>query len=98
MFANRLRLLRQSKGLNQTQLGEKLGVKKQSISNWENNNIMPSVEMLVKIADYFAVSTDYLLDRDIPSNDIPWIDVTGLSTIQREHIQNIIEDLRNIKE
>lgn len=53
MFANRLKFLRQSKGLTQVQLAEKLGVKKQSVSNWENDNIMPSVEMLIKTADFF---------------------------------------------
>ena len=64
MFSNRIRFLRQSKQLNQVQLSEKLDVTKQSISNWENGNILPSVEMLIKIADFFGVSTDYLLGRD----------------------------------
>ena len=44
MFAIRLKNLRQSRELNQVQLAEKLGVKKQSISNWENDNIMPSID------------------------------------------------------
>ena len=66
MFAVRIKNLRLTKGLNQVQLADKLGVKKQSISNWENDNIMPSVDMLVKIADFFGVTTDYLLAREIP--------------------------------
>lgn len=98
MFANHLRFLRQSKELNQEQLGEKLGVKKQSISNWENSNIMPSVEMLIKIADYFTVSTDYLLDRDVQVNDIKLLDVTGLTSSEIEHIQHIVDDIRKPKE
>lgn len=61
MFAKRIKYLRQTKELNQVQLSEKLGVAKQSVSNWENDNIMPSVEMVEKIADFFGVSTDYLL-------------------------------------
>ena len=65
MFATRIKYLRQSAGINQVQLAEKLGVSKQSISNWENDNIMPSIDMLVKIADFFAVTTDYLLGRSI---------------------------------
>ena len=64
MFAIRIKNLRQSRELNQVQLAEKLGVKKQSISNWENDNIMPSIEMLIRIADFFHVSTDYLLGAD----------------------------------
>ena len=63
MFAVRIKYLRLARELNQVQLAERLGVKKQSISNWENDNIMPSIEMLIRIADFFHVSTDYLLGR-----------------------------------
>ena len=79
MFATRIKNLRQSRELNQVQLAEKLGVKKQSISNWENDNIMPSIEMLIKIADFFHVSTDYLLGREMQKTSVPQIlDITGL--------------------
>ena len=61
MFADRVKYLRQSRELNQVQFAQKMGVTKQSVSNWENDNIMPSVDMLERIADYFKVSTDYLL-------------------------------------
>lgn len=96
MFAARIRYLRQSKGLNQVQLAEKLGVTKQSISNWENDNIMPSIEMLVKAADFFHVTTDYLLAHDPQELEAPqMLDITGLTPQQAEHISLIIDDLRN---
>ena len=96
MFAARFKYLRQSKGVNQVQLGENLGVKKQTISNWENDNIMPSVEMLEKIATFFQVSTDYLLGRDDALIDgIMTIDITGLTQQQAEHIRAIVDDFRN---
>lgn len=95
MFAQRIRFLRQSWEMNQVQLAEKLGVTKQSVSNWENDNIVPSIEMLVKIADFFSVSADYLLGRDTGSwNDAITLDVTGLSPRQIEHIQFLVDDLR----
>ena len=95
MFAIRIKNLRQSRELNQVQLAEKLGVKKQSISNWENDNIMPSVDMLIRIADFFHVSTDYLLGRDVQNPDAPlMLDVTGLTPGQIEHIRFIVDDLR----
>ena len=95
MFAILLKHLRQSKQLNQVQLAEKLGVKKQSISNWENDNIMPSVEMLEKVADFFRVSTDYLLGRDSkPLDGVQSVDITGLTPLQKEHLCAIIEDFR----
>lgn len=96
MFAKRIKYLRQTKELNQVQLSEKLGVAKQSVSNWENDNIMPSVEMLEKIADFFNVSTDYLLGRDSKTTtDGTMVDLTGLTPRQMEHIRLIIEDFRD---
>lgn len=83
----RERLLR---GYNQIQLGKLLGVSKQTISNWENNNILPSIEMLVKISKLFKVSTDYLLGLD----DRRYIEITGLNDIQLLHITNIINDIK----
>ena len=55
MFAVRIKNLRLTKGLNQVQLADKLGVKKQSISNWENDNIQPSIEMLKKSCPYCKI-------------------------------------------
>lgn len=95
MFAKRLKALRKSHELNQVQLADKLGVKKQSVCNWENDNIRPSVEMLEKAADFFDVSTDYLLGRAGREHDgSPTIDVTGLRQSQIEHIRQIVGDIR----
>ena len=97
MFATQLKLLRQSKEMNQVQLASKLGVTKQTVCNWENDNIMPSVELLIRIADFFNVSTDYLLGRYQPEyGDILLLDVTGLKPRQLEHIKQIVDDLREI--
>lgn len=63
MFAERLKKLRTEKGLNQTELAKILNVAKQTISNWELGNRTPDDKMLIKIADLFDVSTDYLLCR-----------------------------------
>ena len=64
MFGEMLKMMRKSRNLNQVQLAAQLNVTKQTISNWENNNILPSIDMLVKISHYFSVSTDYLLELD----------------------------------
>ena len=98
MFEQRIRFLRQSRELNQVQLAEKLGVTKQSVSNWENDNIVPSVDMLEKIADFFNVSTDYLLGRDHKEWESGTVlDVTGLTQRQIEHIRQLVDDLRENK-
>ncbi len=93
MLNERIRELRNSRGISQIQLASKLGVTKQSISNWENDNILPSIEMLVKIANFFEVSTDYLLGLDNKRT----LDVENLTEIQISHIQLIVDDLRSAK-
>ena len=61
MLSKRIKELRISLGLNQVQFGKSLNVTKQTISNWENDNIQPSVDMLLKIVRLYSVSADYLL-------------------------------------
>ena len=61
IFAERLKVLRQSQNLTLQQLGEKLGGTKATIGNLENCNKQPSMTMVIKIAEYFNVSVDYLL-------------------------------------
>lgn len=98
MFADRVKYLRQSRELNQVQFAQKMGVTKQSVSNWENDNIMPSVEMLAKIADFFNVTADYLLGReDCHYSGVQCLDVTGLTPAQIEHIRQIVDDLRLLR-
>lgn len=91
MLNEQIKKLRFDQGLSQVELADSLGVTKQSISNWENDNILPSVEMLIKIAEFFSVSTDYLLGLDKRRT----IDATGLSDKQVTHIQTLINDLRH---
>ena len=91
MLSTKIKELRLGHGLNQVELGKKLSVTKQTISNWENDNIQPSIDMLVKIADYFSVSTDYLLERDNKTT----LCVDGLTTEQISHIELLIKDLEN---
>ena len=91
MFSIRIKELRISTGLNQVDFAKKLNVTKQSVSNWENGNIQPSIDMLVKIAKVFSVSADYLLGLDVRST----IDVSNLTEKQKSHIQSLIDDIRN---
>lgn len=91
MFDERIKELRLSLGLNQIQFGRKISVTKQCISNWENGNIQPSIDMLIKICSAFHVSADYLLGL---SHDCS-LDVSGLTTEQILHIQNVVNDIRN---
>lgn len=93
MFGETLQKLRKSYGYTQVSLSEKLGVTKQAVSNWENNNILPSIDMLMRIATFFSVSTDFLLDLDSRS----FIEVDGLTIEEISHIQQIINDIRKTR-
>ena len=94
MFGMRIKELRTSLGLNQVQFGNALNVTKQSVSNWENENIMPSIDMVIRIANRFSVSADYLLGLDVRHS----VDVTGLTPEQTAHLQFIANDLRSLNE
>ena len=90
MLNEKLREIRLAKKISQVELANLLGVTKQSVSNWENDNIQPSVEMLAKISTVLNVSSDFLLSLD----NKRFIDVTGLSEETIQHLQLIIDDIK----
>lgn len=68
MLSERLRYLRREKKMSQAALAEAIGVAQSSITSYERDERKPSYEVLCLLADYFNVSTDYLLGRtDIPN-------------------------------
>lgn len=62
-FSKRLNELRIENELTRNQLAEKLNVSVRLISYWENGQRECDFDMLIKIADLFSVSVDYLLGR-----------------------------------
>lgn len=90
MLSKRIYELRMSFGWTQVQLAQKIGVTKQTVSNWENDNIQPSIDMLVNLSNIFNVTTDYLLGLT-PTNSI---NVDGLPTEFVSHIVQIIDDYK----
>ena len=65
MLARRLKELRFQNELTQAQFAQALGVAQQTVGGWEKSNSSPNYDLLNKIADYFNVTTDYLLGRDM---------------------------------
>lgn len=67
MFCERLRELRTRHGYSQNELAKAIGVERTRYNKWETTGSEPSFAVLVQIADFFNVTTDYLLGRtDIP--------------------------------
>ncbi len=96
MFSERLKVARKMAGISQVALAERLNVSKQSVSNWENDNIQPSIDVLIKISKTLKISTDYLLGIDTEQyGKSRVIDVSGLSEEKIYHLQLIVNDLRN---
>ncbi len=91
MLSDKIKTLRTARGINQIELAKSLGVTKQCVSNWENDNTQPSVEMLIKIASFFMVTTDYLLGLETERKII----LSGLTEKQIAHLSLIIDDLQS---
>ena len=62
-FGQRLKELREEKGLLNKELAKEINVEPATITNWEKGNRSPREDILIKIADYFDCSLDYLLGR-----------------------------------
>ena len=89
-----IKKLRTARGLNQVEFAKILCVTKQCVSNWENDNVVPSIEMLCKIANFFGVGTDYLLGR----SEKRVIDVSSLTEEQIAHLISLVDDLTTLNE
>ena len=90
MLGQRIGELRAACGWSQVELAKRLRVAKQTVSNWENENIQPSIEMLVRLSNIFGVTTDYLLGLE----KTPRLSTEGLSDTVVAHLQLLIEDYR----
>ncbi len=98
--------LRERRGLSQASLAKDLHISQASLAMYETNKRKPNVEMLDIIADYFNVSTDYLLGREEKNKDeIDSIldtamakDGKPLSENDREVIRSMVEAYLKNKE
>ena len=59
-----LRRLRKEARVSQKKLAEDIGTSQQAINKYENHNIEPDIETLIRLADYFDTSVDYLIGRE----------------------------------
>ena len=90
MLGARIQELRTAIGWSQVDLSKKLGVAKQTVSNWENDNIQPSIETLVRLSKLFGVTTDYLLGLE----QTPRLSMEGLPSNVVAHLLLLIDDYR----
>lgn len=60
-ISDRIQSLRKAKGITQEQLADAVGVSRQAVSKWEAEQSVPDLERVVAMAEFFDVTTDYLL-------------------------------------
>ena len=88
-LAPRLRQLRVDKHLRQDQVAALIGIDKSTVSAYENDLRQPSCEILLRLANLYRVSTDFLLGR----TDVRLIDVSGLSTAEAAIIGELVTSM-----
>ncbi|RKI36279.1 XRE family transcriptional regulator [bacterium D16-51] len=90
--------LRKRNNINQKQLGDVLGVSSGAIGMWENNKRQPDFDTLKKIALYFKVTTDYILD--MPQNIIKEekSDISQINIEMDEKSNNLISAFLQLNE
>ena len=92
-LAKKLTLLRQQHKLSQSEVARRLNISSSAVSAFEAEQISPSLETLVKLANLYHVSTDYLLGVDYP-RDKAVLDTSGLNKQQLTVLQNLIDVMK----
>ena len=82
-----IKKLRTERNLAQKDLAEKLNVEAYTVSDWEQGRCEPSIDMLIKIADYFGVTIDYLVNHKVNSYDYTKFSLAQLELIN--YIKNL---------
>ena len=87
----KIKALRKEKKWSQDDLSKAIGVHSKHISRYENNKVTPSPETLRKMADVFDVSTDYLLQDNVPRDEKIKINDPELNEEDQATIKNVIK-------
>lgn len=90
MVADRIKYLREQKGLSQSALAKRLGVTRSSVNAWELGISVPSTPYIVELSSIFSISTDYLLGVDTSAT----ISVKELTEEDVQIVHRIVEHLR----
>jgi len=94
MFADKLKTLREERGLSQSQLAGKLYVTRQAVSKWERGAGMPDIPSLQKIADCFHVTIDDLTnEKPLPDRPIVYEPLSSQTENRLHYLWDILLSL-----
>ena len=68
ILADKIMNERKRNGWSQEELADKLGVSRQSVSKWESAQSVPDLNRIIKLAEIFGVTTDYLLKEELENS------------------------------
>lgn len=91
-FGENLKKLRTARSLTQASFGNRVGLSKAVVSKYENGLGYPSFDVLIRIASFFGVTTDYLLGVSSSKT----VDVSGLSDSQVDMVHRIIAEFQSV--
>ena len=89
---NRIRDLREDMDLRQIDVAKSTGIDQKTLSNYETGRTNPDSEAIIKLADFFDVSTDYLLGRSVKNKPSAETLMKRLTKIQAE-FSEIMKDI-----
>jgi len=93
MIADKIKILREKRGITQTELANKLGITRSGVNAWEMGISVPSTQYIVLLAKFFDVSTDYLLDLPHTAT----ISVEGLTEREISSLVEVVQCYKNKK-
>ncbi len=91
MLSNKIKELREMRGLTQADIAKSIGLTRSSVNAWEMGLSVPSTPYIVELAKLFEVSTDYLLGLEKTAS----LDISGLDEKDVALVSELIKRLKN---
>lgn len=91
MYGDIIKYLRESNNLTQEEFSKLIGVSRSALANYERNFREPDYDILIRIATYFKVTTDYILGIDICLNEKQKLILEAIKRINEEDIKKLID-------
>ena len=91
MVSDRIKHLRETKAMTQSDLAKELGITRSSVNAWEMGISVPSTQYIVELASIFKLSTDYLLGVESSAS----VNVSGLTERDIQIVHELINHLKD---